>query len=333
MTDILVTENITGDAMDALRSERDVQFDPELWNDTDRLTEAVRDVRALIVRNQTQVTAGLIAAAQKLEIIGRAGAGLDNIDTDVATEAGIVVSYAPHENSVSVAEFTVGLMLALARRIPAADADTRGGGWSRREFTGMELSGKTLGIVGFGQIGQLVAERARVFGMQIVTHDPFVDPTSVGLTPFNAQWVELEDLLRRSHIVTIHVPLTNDTAGLFNAERFSQMKSHAFLINTSRGEIIDEDALIQALTASRVAGVALDVRQCEPPKLGPLEKMKNVICTPHIAAFTHEAQQRVVAVVCHDVEAVLGGGEASNCFNFSRPKLCNRSSQDSGQYC
>jgi D-3-phosphoglycerate dehydrogenase len=314
MTDILVTENITGGAMDALRSECDVRFDPELWNDTDRLTETVRSVRALIVRNQTQVTADLIAAAPKLEIISRAGAGLDNIDTDAATEAGIVVSYAPHENAVSVAELTIGFMLALARRIPAADADTHGGGWNRHEFTGIELSGKTLGIVGFGQIGQLVAERARVFGMQIVTHDPFVEPASDVLTQFNAQWLELDDLLRRSDIVTVHVPLTNDTAGLFNAEQFGQMKSSALLINTSRGEIIDEEALAQALTEKRIAGVALDVRQSEPPKPGPLEQMKNVICTPHIAAFTREAQQRVVAVVCRDVITVLSGGEACNVF-------------------
>jgi D-3-phosphoglycerate dehydrogenase len=295
-------------------------LDPEVWRDPARLAELIRDARAVIVRNQTQVTAELLAAAEKLEIVARAGAGLDNIDTDAATEAGIVVSYAPAENSLSVAELTIGLMLALARHIPDAVADTRGSGWDRRRFTGFELSGKTLGVIGFGRIGRMVAERAAAFGMRIVTHDPFVDPQSELLKPLAAQWLELDDLLGQSDIVSAHVPLAEGTAGLINDDRLKKMKPGARLINTSRGEIVDEAALVRALQSGAIAGAALDVRQCEPPERGALEAMENVLLTPHIAAFTTEAQDRVVAAVCRDVAAVLRGEEAQGCFNFARPE-------------
>jgi D-3-phosphoglycerate dehydrogenase len=318
--DVLITENIVGPAMDELRRGFDASFDPDLWRDPGRLSERIRDARAIIVRNQTQVTAELLAVAEKLEIVARAGAGLDNIDTQAATEAGIVVSYAPAENSLSVAELTIGLMLALARHIPDAVADTRGGGWDRRRFTGFELSGKTLGVIGFGRIGRMVAQRAAAFGMRIVTHDPFVEPQSELLQPLAAEWLELDDLLSQADIVTVHVPLTDGTAGLINDDRLKKMKPGARLINTSRGEIVDEAALVRALQSGAIAGAALDVRQCEPPERGALEAMENVLLTPHIAAFTTEAQDRVVAAVCRDVAAVLRGEEAKGCFNFPRPE-------------
>lgn len=317
--DVLITENITGEPMDALRRDLDAGFEPDLWKDPAALKQQVAQARAIIVRNQTQVTAEVIAAAEKLEIIARAGAGLDNVDTQAATSAGIVVSYAPHENSLSVAELAIGLMLGLARKIPAADADTRGGGWDRRTYTGFELNGKTLGVVGFGRIGRMVAERARPFGMRIVTHDPFVAADSELLAPLGATWLELDELLAESDIVTIHVPLTKDTAGLINAQRLQQVKRGARLINTSRGEIVEEAALVQALESGVLSGAALDVRQSEPPQLGALETMSNVILTPHIGAFTVEAQNRVVAAVCRDVAAVLRGDDAQGYFNFPRP--------------
>lgn len=318
--EVLITENITGAAMDALRREVDAAFEPELFRDPAALLQRVADARAIIVRNQTKVTAEVIAAAGKLEIVARAGAGLDNVDTKAASDAGIVVSYAPHENSVSVAELAIGLMLGLARRIPAADADTRSGGWDRRTYTGFELAGKTLGVIGFGRIGRMVAQRAVAFGMQIVTHDPFVDASSDLLAPLSAKWLELEDLLGQSDLVSVHVPLTEGTADLMNDERFGRMKTGALLINTSRGEIVDEAALVRALQSERLAGAALDVRQQEPPVGGALEAMSNVILTPHIGAFTAEAQDRVVGAVCRDVAAVLRGEEAQGCFNFPRPK-------------
>ncbi|MEQ8788770.1 MAG: hydroxyacid dehydrogenase [Pirellulaceae bacterium] len=323
MMDVLITENITGAPMDALRRDFDAAFEPELWRDPAKLKQAAAEARAIIVRNQTQVTAEILAAADKLQIVARAGAGLDNVDTEAATGAGVVVSYAPHENSLSVAELAIGLMLGLARKLPAADADTRGGGWDRRTYTGFELSGKTLGIVGFGRIGRMVAERAAVFGMRLVTHDPFVEPDSEVLAPLGATWLELDDLLAESDLVTVHVPLTKGTAGLINDDRLRRMKPGAQLINTSRGEIVDEEALARALESGRLAGAALDVRQCEPPQRGALEQMPTVILTPHIGAFTTEAQERVVAAVCRDVAAVLRGDAAQGYFNFPTPKAKN----------
>jgi len=319
MADILVTENIVGAAMDSLRHDFDVAFEPDAWQDPQRLLRLVSQVRGIIVRNQTQVTAPLIAAAPKLEIIGRAGAGLDNIDTKAATETGVVVTYAPRENSLSVAELTIGLMISLARKIPVAVADTRQGGWNRAAFTGSELSGKTLGVVGIGRIGTLVAERARAFDMTILAHDDYVDPTAAHLQALDVQLDSLETVLARADFVVCHVPLSDETRNLFNQQRFEQMKPGALFINTSRGEVVDEIALAEALQQQRLAGAALDVRSEEPPTLGLLEQMENVILTPHVAAFTHQAQERVVAAVCQDVSAVLQGQAAVNAFNFSLP--------------
>lgn len=319
MAEILVTENIVGKAMDQLRSQFDVRFEPLAWQDRDQLKTLLGNVQALIVRNQTTVTAELIAAAENLKIIGRAGAGLDNVDVDAATQAGIVVTYAPSENSLSVAELTIGLMLSLARNIPAAVADTRQAGWNRGQFTGSELAGKTLGIVGIGRIGSLVAERAQAFGMTLLAHDDYVDPSAPHLQPLNVQLTSLQVLLAEADFVACHVPLSEETRALFSRDQFQQMKPSAMFINTSRGEVVDETALIEALENGELAGAALDVRSSEPPTTGPLEQMENVVLTPHIAAFTDEAQERVVATVCQDVAAVLQGQQAQNGFNFSQP--------------
>ena len=318
--DILVCENITGPAMEDLRRRFEVEFVPELWRDPKALATRVGTARGLIVRNQTQVSAELIASASKLEIIGRAGAGLDNVDTEAARRAGVVVTYAPNENSVSVAELTIGLMLALARNIPAADRDTRGGGWNRQAFMGNELYGKILGVVGLGRIGRLVAQRAIAFGMRVIAHDDYVDATSDDFRRLDVQLVPLDDLLNRSDVVTCHVPLNDETRGLFNAERFGRMKPTARFINTSRGEVVDEEALIESLQRGRIGGAALDVRRIEPPGTSRLNELDNVILTPHIAAFTHEAQHRVVAAVCADVAAVLSGEAAANAFGPAVPR-------------
>ncbi len=323
MPRILVTENITGPDMDRLRAETDLEvvFDPGLWQDAARLAEALAAAEGIIVRNQTKVTAELIAQAPGLKIIGRAGAGLDNIDTGAATEAGIVVSYTPRENSLSVAELALGLMLSLARMIPAADRDTRSGGWNRQTFTGGELSGKTLGVVGIGRIGTLVAERAKAFGMTLIAHDDYADPAAPHLAALGVSFHSLDDLLEQADYVTTHVPLTDETRHLFNADRFARMKDTAFFLNTSRGEVVDEAALAEALKAGGLAGAALDVRETEPPAADhPLAGLDNVVLTPHIAAFTREAQDRVVATVCRDVANVLRGRPAESSFNFPQPK-------------
>ena len=319
MPEILVTENVVGKAMDQLRNQFDVLFEPQAWQDIDQLKSLIGNVQALIVRNQTEVTAELITAAADLKVIGRAGAGLDNVDVEAATEASVVVTYAPCENSLSVAELTIGLILSLARNIPAAAADTRQAGWNRGQFTGSELSGKTLGIVGIGRIGTLVAQRAQAFGMTLVAHDDYVDPSAPHIQELNVQLTSLEQLLSQADFVVCHVPLSDETRDLFNQERFGQMKPGAMFINTSRGEVVNETALVESLQNKQLAGAALDVRNTEPPAPSRLEQMENVILTPHIAAFTSEAQQRVVATVCQDVAAVLQGQQAINGFNLSQP--------------
>ena len=314
MSEIVVTENITGVAMQQLRETHDVLFDQQLWQRPDDLAMALQTAKAVIVRNQTQVTRELIQQAPHLQIVARAGAGLDNVDTAAASEAGVVVSYAPSENSVSVAELVLGLMLSLVRQIPAAWQDTRNGGWDRAGFTGGELFQKTLGIIGLGRIGRLVAQRAAGFGMTLIAHDDYIDPADPQFRDLNVKLVSLPELLTASDFVSAHVPLTEHTRGMFNAQLFSQMKFEALFINASRGETVNEADLLAALRDNRITGAALDVRSTEPPVIGEFEKLENVILTPHIGAFTHEAQERVVETVCRDVAAVLSGGPATSVF-------------------
>ena len=256
-------------------------------------------------------------------MIARAGAGLDNIDVAAATGAGIVVVSAPEQNSISVAELTLGFMLSLARMIPAADHDTKAGGWKRQQFTGIELYGKTLGIVGLGRIGYRTATRARAFGMDILAHDVYANPDAILVSELRAALVSLDELLARSDFVSCHLPETDETRGLFDYERFCRMRPGAFFLNAARGGVVDEDGLVRALQEKRIAGAALDVRAQEPPGPSPLDEMDNVIVTPHIAAFTREAQQRVLASVCADVAAVLRGEPAKNYVNFARPQREN----------
>jgi D-3-phosphoglycerate dehydrogenase len=320
MGDVLITENTTGPAADALRKSFDVTFEPELWKSPEKLKRLIPEFRAIIVRNQTQVNAELIGAAKRLLVIGRSGVGLDNIDMKAAGDAGIVVAFAPEQNSISVAELVLGLMLSMARKIPAADRSTRGGAWDRQTFLGVELYGKTLGVVGLGRIGYLTAMRARAFGMDIVAHDNFVNPDAFTVAESRAKLVGLDELLAAADFVSCHVPETPQTVGMFGYEQFSRMKPAAFFLNTSRGKVVDEDGLLRAMREKKIAGAALDVRAKEPPVRGELEGMENVVLMPHVAAFTREAQDRVVECVCRDVATVLGGGAAKNAANFPKPR-------------
>lgn len=320
MPDILVTENLAGLEMDALKKKFSVVYEPELWKDAEKLRGMIGDFRAIMVRNQTKVNAELIAAGKKLEVIGRAGVGLDNVDHKAASSAGVVVAFAPMQNSISVAELAIGLMISMARMIPAADKSTKAGGWDRKKFTGVELFGKTLGIVGLGRIGFLVANRAKAFGMKIIAHDNFVNPDSFTVSEIGAELVSLDELFKRSDVISVHTPETPETRKMFNASAFAKMKPTAFFMNTSRGGVVDEDALVEALKNKKIAGAALDVRQQEPPKPSPLTEMENVILMPHVAAFTNEGQDRVLKCVCSDVDAVLSGKPAMNYFNFGMPK-------------
>ena len=307
MPDILIPEQIGGEAVDALARRFQVVTMPELWRDPSALAGRIADVRALIIRNQTQITAALLHSAKDLIVIGRAGVGLDNIDIEACTRAGIIVTCTPDQNAISVAELTMGLMLSLARHIPAASMDTKQGNWNRQRFHGTELYRKTLGIVGAGKIGILTANRARAFGMNILAYDPFISRDNVYLAELNAELVSLEELLERADVVSCHLPATPATSRLLNAERFRRMKPTAFFINTSRGEVVDEAGLLEVLSAGTIAGAALDVRYAEPPVRGELEKLDNVLLVPHIAALTHEAQDRVTRAICEDVTRILDG--------------------------
>lgn len=315
MPDILICENICGAAVDALSSRFDITFLPDLWKSPAELSERISDFRALIVRNQTQVTAALLARGKKLVVVGRAGVGLDNVDVKFATQAGILITSTPDQNAISVAELAIGLMLSLARKIPAANQDTKSGNWSRQKFLGTELYGKTLGIVGAGKIGFLTARRAQAFGMKVLAYDPFISRDNILLSELNAELVSLDELLARADVVSCHLPATPDTHGLLNAECFGRMKSTATFINTSRGEVVVESDLLDALKSGKIAGAAMDVRATEPPQAGELEQLPNLILTPHVAAFTHEAQNRVTKAICEDVTRVLDGKSAQNAVN------------------
>lgn len=314
MSDILVTENIQGTSMIRLMEDLDVEFDAYLWQNRDLLKQKLQDTQALIVRNQTQVNQELIDAAPQLKIIARAGVGLDNVDTEYAQQKGIIVCFTPDANSLSVAELTIGLMMALLRRIPEARQDTLTGGWNRIKFTGTELYGKTFGLIGMGRIGSMTATRARAFGMNIIAADPYLTSDAPVLKKLNGRLVSLDELLAESDVISCHSPLTPDTRKMLTYSHFSKMKPDAFFINTSRGEVVDERGLTQALLEHKLAGAALDVREIEPPEQSPLNQMENVILTPHIAAFTVEAQERVVDSVCEDVRLVLSGKPAINVF-------------------
>jgi D-3-phosphoglycerate dehydrogenase len=317
--DILIAEKMAGPALERLKADFKVSAEPELWRDQAKLLAAVRETRALIVRNQTQVTAELIAAAPNLQVIGRAGVGLDNIDVPACTKAGVVIVSTPDQNSISVAELAIGMMLGLGRMLPLADRHTKGGGWDRQKFVGVELYGKTLGLVGLGRIGVLTALRARGLGMKIIAHDNYVNPDSFAVTETQARLVPLDELLKTADFVSCHVPLTPATKHLFNYERFSLMKPEAFFLNLARGEVVNEADLARALQEKKLAGAALDVREHEPARPGPLDAMDNVILTPHIAAFTREGQARVNAAVCADVARVLRGERPNNFVNLPKP--------------
>jgi D-3-phosphoglycerate dehydrogenase len=320
MADVLVTERLEGSALEELCRRFNVHLQPDLWNSPEELRARVADCRALLVRNQTRVTRDLLSNGTRLEIVARAGAGLDNVDVGAATDAGILVTSAPEQNAISVAELSLGMMLTLARKIAGADHSTKDGNWDRHRFTGTELFGKTVGIVGFGRIGFLVAMRARAFGMRVLAYDPFASEDSVTVIESGASIVPIDELLSRSDVVSIHLPGNAATRKFFDRERLRMMRPTAILLNMARGEVLDEEALIEALKGGRLAGAGLDVRAAEPPAASPLDSMDNVILTPHVAAFTDEAQTRVVAAVCRDITQVLSGGTAMYPANVPRKK-------------
>jgi D-3-phosphoglycerate dehydrogenase len=320
MPDILVTENITGAAMDELREQFELVFAPDIWQRPDELIALVPGFRAIIARNQTLLTRELIAAATRLEIIGRAGVGMDNVDLNAANDYGIVVALTPEQNTNSVAELTIGLLIALARKLSLADRDTKAGRWDRPRFMGEEISGKTLGIIGFGRIGSTTAAKARALGMTTIAYDPYVESDCLRALESRTRLTSLAEVLGAADYVSLHIPENDETRGMFGAAEFAQMKPTAYFLNTARGGVVQEEALLDALQQRRLAGAALEVRQQEPAAPSAFDAMDNVIQLPHLGAQTREAQHRVVTAICRDVAAVLRGAEARNFANFAKPK-------------
>lgn len=278
-----------------------------------RLPEILADFDALVVRSSTQATADLLRAGKRLKVVGRAGIGVDNVDVAAATELGILVVNAPTANLMSATEHTFALLLSLARRVPEADASMRAGEWNRK-LTGVELQGKTLGIIGFGRIGQRVADRARGFEMKIAAYDPFLDAAAA--RKLDVELLSLDDLLTRSDMVTLHVPMTDQTRNLLNRETLAKMKKGALLVNCARGGVVDEEALLESLEAGHLGGAALDVFAEEPPKDLRLVHHKKVVSTPHLGAQTREAQERISIETAQMVIAALSGSMAVAAVNL-----------------
>jgi D-3-phosphoglycerate dehydrogenase len=306
---VLVREAIAPAGVDLLRERFDVDVDGD-----SELAEIIDRYDAIVVRSATKLTADLIERAAKLKVIGRAGVGVDNVDVEAATRRGIVVANAPESTVVSAAEHTIGLLVALARNIPQAHAALKQGRWERKAYGGIELAGKTLGVLGFGRIGQQVARRAGGLGMRVVAYDPVVSADR-----FRELGVErLEtprDVYAASDFLTLHLPLTAETRGSLDAAAFGQMRQGVRIVNAARGELVDEAALHDALRSGKVAGAALDVFSAEPYS-GPLLELDNVVVTPHLAASTDEAQDRAGVIVAEQVAAALEGGLVTNAVNI-----------------
>jgi D-3-phosphoglycerate dehydrogenase / 2-oxoglutarate reductase len=311
---IVIADQLPGSAIDILRSVPGWTVDARTQRPAAELARDLTEADALIVRSATTVSADVIAQAKRLRVIARAGTGVDNVDVPAATERGIVVMNSPGANSVSVAEHAMALMLALARAVPAADAAMKKGVWDKKRLTGAELRGKILGVIGLGRIGQEVAIRAKAFGMAVVAHDPFIAEQVA--SKLGIELLSVDDVCARADYVTLHLPATPETRHLIDARRLSLCKSGVRLINTARGELIDENALADAIERGQVGGAGLDVFQIEPPPDGRLTRLPQVVATPHIAASTVEAQELVGTETAMNVRDFLREGVIRNAVNF-----------------
>ncbi len=310
MSRILVREPI---AEAGIRLLRERGFDVDVDGDSD-LAETIGAYDAIVVRSATKVTAELIGRADNLKVIGRAGVGIDNVDVEAATRRGIVVANAPESTVISAAEHTIGLLVALTRNIPQAHAALKQGRWERKAYGGVELADKTLGVLGFGRIGQQVSRRAAGLGMRVVAYDPFVSPER--FRELGVERVESErEVYAAADFLTLHLPLTDQTRGSINAKAFGRMRNGVRIVNAARGALVNEDDLLEALKSGKVGGAALDVFSTEP-YTGPLLELDNVVATPHLAASTEEAQDRAGVIIAEQVAAALDGGLVSNAVNI-----------------
>ena len=310
---IIVADDLPSSAVDLLRSEG-WHVDAGSGRSPAELAVDLADADAIVVRSATKVTADLIKSAPMLRAVARAGTGVDNVDVDAASARGIVVMNAPGANSISVAELSMALVLALARKIPAADASMKQGKWDKKSFLGEEVRGKTLGLAGLGRIGQEVARRARAFEMIVIAHDPFINASIA--RDLNIELVSLDDLCRRADYVSLHMPSTADTRHIFNAARLAAAKKGLRIVNTARGDLIDEAALADAIESGHIGGAALDVYQSEPTKDHRLQMLPQVVATPHIAASTREGQELVGVETASALRDFLKSGVIRNAVNF-----------------
>jgi D-3-phosphoglycerate dehydrogenase len=312
---VLVKEKIADAGVALLREHFDVDVRTDMGDE--ELLEQIGAYEGIVIRSATKLTAGLIERAERLKVIGRAGIGVDNVDVPAATKRGIIVANAPESNIVAAAEHTIAMMLAQARNIPQADASLKSGKWERGKFGGVELYEKTLGIVGFGRIGQLVAERAKGLAMDVIAYDPYVSTER-----FKELGVEhagdVDHVYRRADVITIHLPKTAETINFVDAAALAQMKDGARIVNCARGELLDLEALQKALDSGHLAGASLDVFPDEPMTEHPIFAHDNVVVTPHLGASTIEAQDRAGVITAEQVVAALTGGLVSNAVNIPR---------------
>jgi D-3-phosphoglycerate dehydrogenase len=314
---VLIAEQLSPATIDALGSDFDVRH----VDGTDRsaLLAALGDAHAVLIRSATRIDGEALAAAPQLKVVARAGVGLDNVDIKAATAAGVMVVNAPTSNIVSAAELTIGHILSLARHIPAAHASLASGAWKRSAYTGTELFEKTVGIIGLGRIGGLIAERLRAFGVRVVGYDPYVTPARA--SQLQVELLSFEEVLAQSDFVTVHMPKTPETTGMIGAEQLRSMKRTAYLVNVARGGLIDEDALYDALSTGAIAGAGLDVFTSEPPVEGGsahrLLTLPNVVVTPHLGASTDEAQEKAGISVARSVKLALEGDLVPDAVNVA----------------
>src|SRR5437899_10438907 len=292
----------------------EVDFQPKLGADKDGLAQRIGDFEGLAIRSATKVTPKVLERADHLKVIGRAGIGVDNIDIAAATAKGIIVMNTPFGNSITTAEHAITLMLSLARQIPQADASTQAGRWEKNKFMGVEITGKTLGIIGCGNIGSIVADRAIGLKMKVVAYDPFLSPDRA--IALGVEKVDLADLIRRADFITLHTPLTDKTRNILGAEALAATRKGVRIVNCARGGLVDENALRAALDSGHVAGAAFDVFTEEPATKNPLFGHPNVVCTPHLGAATTEAQENVALQVAEQMSDYLLRGAISNAVNF-----------------
>ena len=312
---VLVSDKLSEASVQIFRDRGiDVDYKPDLGKDKDALLAAIPAYDGLAIRSATKVSPKLIAAAGKLKVIGRAGIGVDNVDIPAATQRGIIVMNTPFGNAITTAEHAISLMMALARQIPEANASTHAGKWEKNRFMGVELFNKTLGIIGCGNIGAIVADRALGLKMKVIAFDPFLSPERA--ITIGVEKVELDDILRRSDFITLHTPLTDKTRGIIDAPAIAKMKKGVRIINCARGGLVVEDALCDALKSGHVAGAALDVFETEPASQHKLFGLENVVATPHLGAATAEAQENVAIQIAQQMADYLISGAVSNALNM-----------------